>query len=130
MFRIVVAVTVQSVFRLEMHQNNFFYFFKIIFDINTSKRSKNIKTNSFYAKKNLNFKGTRCTKHALNVKSNRIHSNQYQNWSIRLEFIRPNFICLLIQFIDNPTYIKWYTNSNHTHHVSCDRLCYSSEFFF
>jgi len=79
MFRIVVAVTVQSVFRLEMHQNNFFYFFKIIFDINTSKRSKNIKTNSFYAKKNLNFKGTRCTKHALNVKSNRIHSNQYQN---------------------------------------------------
>jgi len=44
MFVIVVAVAVQSVFRLEMHQNDiFFYFLKIIFEINTSKRSKNIK---------------------------------------------------------------------------------------
>jgi hypothetical protein len=40
----VVAVAVQSVFRLEMHQNNiFFYFLKIIFDISISKQSKNIK---------------------------------------------------------------------------------------
>jgi len=44
MFVIVVAVAVQSVFRLEMHQNDiFFYFLKIIFEINTSKRSENIK---------------------------------------------------------------------------------------
>jgi len=48
MFGIVVMVTVQSVFRLEKHQNNFL---KIIFDISTSKRFKNIKTNSFYTKK-------------------------------------------------------------------------------
>jgi hypothetical protein len=34
----VVAVTFQSVFYLEMHQNNiFFYFLKIIFDISASK---------------------------------------------------------------------------------------------
>ena len=33
----VVAVTFQSVFHLEMYQNNvFFYFLKIIFDISTS----------------------------------------------------------------------------------------------
>jgi hypothetical protein len=68
MFGIVVMVTVQSVFRLEKHQNNFF---KIIFDVSTSKRFINIKTNSFYTK-NLNFKETQCTKHALNVKSNGI----------------------------------------------------------
>ena len=39
-----VTVTVQSVSRLEMHQNNiFFHFYKIIFDISTLKRSENIK---------------------------------------------------------------------------------------
>jgi hypothetical protein len=44
LFHSVVAVVVQSVFRLEMHQNNiFFYFKKIIFEINTSKLSENIK---------------------------------------------------------------------------------------
>jgi hypothetical protein len=33
-----VAVAVQSAFRLEMHQNDiFFYFLKIIFEISTSK---------------------------------------------------------------------------------------------
>jgi len=32
----VVAVVFQSVFYLKMHQNNFFNFLKIIFDINTS----------------------------------------------------------------------------------------------
>jgi hypothetical protein len=33
-----------GVFCLKIHQNNiFFYFFKIIFGISTSKRSKNIK---------------------------------------------------------------------------------------
>jgi hypothetical protein len=41
LFRIVVVVslvTIQSVFRLEMYQNKvFFYFLKIIFDINISK---------------------------------------------------------------------------------------------
>jgi hypothetical protein len=39
----VVAVAVQSVFRLEMHQNNVFSFLKINFDISTSKRSENTK---------------------------------------------------------------------------------------
>jgi len=42
-FEIVVAVAIQIVFRLEMHQNKFFYFLKIIFDISTSKRSEKIK---------------------------------------------------------------------------------------
>ena len=37
-FEIVVTVTVQNTFRLKIYQNNiFFYFLKIIFDINTSK---------------------------------------------------------------------------------------------
>jgi hypothetical protein len=42
MFEIVVVV--QSVFCLEMHQNNIFFIFKkIIFDINTLQRFENIK---------------------------------------------------------------------------------------
>jgi hypothetical protein len=41
-FESVVGVACQSVFHLEIHQNNIFLK-KIIFDINTSKRSKNIK---------------------------------------------------------------------------------------
>jgi len=42
LFEIVVTVAVQSACHLEMHQINFFIFFKIIFDISTSKRSENI----------------------------------------------------------------------------------------
>jgi hypothetical protein len=43
-FGSIVEVVFQSAFRLEMHQNNVFLKKrKIIFDINTSKRSKNIK---------------------------------------------------------------------------------------
>jgi hypothetical protein len=38
-----IVVAVQSIFRLEMYQNNIFYFLKIIFDISISKKSKNIK---------------------------------------------------------------------------------------
>ena len=38
-----IVSEVQNVFRLEMHQNKNIYFLKIIFDINTSKRSENIK---------------------------------------------------------------------------------------
>ena len=38
LFGIVVVVAVQSVFHLEIHQNDiFFYFLKIIFEISTSK---------------------------------------------------------------------------------------------
>jgi hypothetical protein len=49
LFEIVVAGAVQSIFYLEIYQNDiFFYFLKIIFKISISKRSKNIK-------KNLNF---------------------------------------------------------------------------
>jgi len=44
-FESVIAVAFQSVFRSKMHQNNIFYFKKIIFNIITSKQSK----------KNLNF---------------------------------------------------------------------------
>jgi hypothetical protein len=43
-YEIVVEIVFQSVFRLEKNQNNvFFIFFKFIFDINKSKRSKNKK---------------------------------------------------------------------------------------
>jgi hypothetical protein len=52
-FGIAAAVAFQSVFRLEMHQNNiFFIFLKFIFDINTSKQSKNTKKNNFKQNKN------------------------------------------------------------------------------
>jgi hypothetical protein len=62
-FEIVVAVAIQIVFRLEMHQNKFFYFLKIIFDISTSKRSENIKKTHFMKKK-LNFERTRFAPHS------------------------------------------------------------------
>ena len=39
-FSSVVAVVFQIIFHAEMHTNDIFYFLKIIFDINTSKRSK------------------------------------------------------------------------------------------
>jgi hypothetical protein len=42
-FESVVMVTFQSNFHLKIHQNNIFYFLKFIFNINISKRSKNIK---------------------------------------------------------------------------------------
>jgi len=58
-FGIVVVVAVQSVFRLEMHQNKFFKR-KIIFNIGTLKQSENIKNISFKAKKSSKFEGTRC----------------------------------------------------------------------
>jgi hypothetical protein len=42
-FESVIPVAFQSVFHSEIYQNNiYFYFLKIIFDINTSKGSKNI----------------------------------------------------------------------------------------
>jgi len=37
LFGSVVAVVFQIAFRAKMHANDFFYFFKIIFDISTSK---------------------------------------------------------------------------------------------
>ena len=40
----VAAVAFQITFYVEMHANDFFYFLKIIFDINTSKRSKTYKS--------------------------------------------------------------------------------------
>jgi hypothetical protein len=39
----VIAVAFQNGFYLEIHQNNFFYFLKIIFYINASKWSENTK---------------------------------------------------------------------------------------
>jgi hypothetical protein len=38
LFGTVIVVAVQSIFRLEIHQNKIFYFFKIIFDINILKQ--------------------------------------------------------------------------------------------
>jgi len=43
-----VAVAFQNIFHSEMHQNDiFFYFLKIIFEINASKRSKTLKNIKF-----------------------------------------------------------------------------------
>jgi hypothetical protein len=50
-FGSVVVVAFQSVFHSEMHQNNVFYFLKIIFDISASKRSKNTKKILILSKK-------------------------------------------------------------------------------
>jgi hypothetical protein len=48
-----VVVVFQNVFYLKMHQNNiFFYFLKIIFDINVSKWSENTKNILIWSKKN------------------------------------------------------------------------------
>jgi len=41
------VVTFQSVFHVEMYQNDFFYFLKIIFKISISKRSKTYKKINF-----------------------------------------------------------------------------------
>ena len=48
----VVAVAFESVFHLEMYQNNiyFFYFFKIIFDISVSKWFENTKNILIWSK--------------------------------------------------------------------------------
>jgi hypothetical protein len=46
----VVPVAFQSVFYLKMHQNIFFYFLKIIFDISVSKWFENTKNISIWSK--------------------------------------------------------------------------------
>jgi len=50
-----VTITFQIIFRVEMHINDFFYFLKIIFDINISKQSK-IYKNILNFNKNIFFK--------------------------------------------------------------------------
>jgi hypothetical protein len=50
LFRIVIVVMVQSIFRLKCIKIIFFYFLKIIFKISTLKRYENIK-NKFLTKK-------------------------------------------------------------------------------
>jgi len=42
-FESMVAIVFQSVFYLKIHQNNFFYFLKIIFHTSALKWSENIK---------------------------------------------------------------------------------------
>jgi hypothetical protein len=44
MFGSVVAGAFQITFRAKMHANDFFYFLKIIFDINTLKQFKTYKS--------------------------------------------------------------------------------------
>jgi len=52
-----------------MHQNEVFSFFKIIFDINTSKRSENIKKNYFKQKTISKFLGTQFAPHSQTLSS-------------------------------------------------------------
>jgi len=49
-FGSVVAGAFQITFHVKIHANNFFYFLKIIFNINTSKRSKTYKPYSILVK--------------------------------------------------------------------------------
>jgi len=56
---------------LEIHQDNFYFFKKFIFDISTSKRSKNTK-NLISSKKKNNFFSKAFLKHK-NKKSSKIH---------------------------------------------------------
>jgi hypothetical protein len=62
LFGIVVAVAVQSVFRLKMHQNNVFSFLKIIL---ISAHQNDLKTQKkiIFSKKNSKFKGIRFAPH-------------------------------------------------------------------
>ena len=50
LFGSVVAVAFQITFRAKMHQNDFFYFLKIIFDISTSKWFENTKNILIWSK--------------------------------------------------------------------------------
>jgi hypothetical protein len=59
MFEIIVVIAVQSIFRLEMYQDDVFLFFKIIFNISALKRFKNTKKILILNKKNLKFLKTR-----------------------------------------------------------------------
>jgi len=43
LFENVITVVFQSIFHIEIHQNDIFLFFKIIFEIGVSKRFKIIK---------------------------------------------------------------------------------------
>jgi len=54
----VVVVVFQIAFHAEIHANDFFYFLKIIFNINTSKRSKKYKPHLILTKINLKFDKT------------------------------------------------------------------------
>jgi len=47
----VIVVAFQITFYAKMHVNDFFYFFKIIFDISTLKQSKNIQVILNFSKK-------------------------------------------------------------------------------
>ena len=53
LFESMVAFVFQNTFRDEIHQNNFFYFFKIIFKISASKRFKTYKKINFFLKNGL-----------------------------------------------------------------------------
>jgi hypothetical protein len=55
----VVAVAFQSAFRVEMHQNDIFLFFKNYFLDQRIKTIQNIQKNLFLIKNNLNFLKTR-----------------------------------------------------------------------
>jgi len=59
-FDSMIASAFQITFRVKMHVNDVFYFLKIIFDINTSKRSKTYKPYLILIKKQkfLKFLGT------------------------------------------------------------------------
>jgi hypothetical protein len=59
MFKIIVVIAVQSIFRLEMYQDDVFLFFKIIFNISTLKWFKNTKKILILNKKNLKILKTR-----------------------------------------------------------------------
>jgi len=63
-FDSVVSVAFQIAFCVEIHANDFFFFFKIIFNISTSKRFKKYKPHSILAKTNSKFDKTQVETHS------------------------------------------------------------------
>jgi hypothetical protein len=91
-----IVTAVQNAFRLEMNQNKNIYFLKIIFDINTSKRSENIKK-FILNKKNQNLKEHdlhRVPKHTLKTKTK--HSQAYKRPS-RGNFLSKNLFFYVLK---------------------------------
>jgi len=72
MFGSMVTFISQSVFRSEIHENNIFYFLKIIFNTSTSKRFKN-------TKKTINFKQNKFKKKSQNTISTTKTNNPLVN---------------------------------------------------
>jgi len=92
LFGIVIMVVVQNVFHSEIHQNKVFYFSKIIFNINTLKRPKNIKLffilNIFFKFKKHGFQPISNFKKLIFLKNHYLHHISNTPTNSKLNVIR------------------------------------------